>query len=114
MMNRRTMLGATVAILSLPLISACDSMRGRDSDSKRSESPGEYIDDATITTKVKAALVESKEVKAREVNVETYRGVVQLSGFVSTQAEAQKAAEIARSVKGVQSVKNDIRIKPAS
>ena len=116
MMNRRSMLGATVAILSLPLTSACDSMRGRDSSasSSRNESAGEYFDDATITTKVKAALVESKEVKAREVNVETYRGVVQLSGFVSTQAEAQRAAELARSVKGVQSVKNDIRIKPAS
>ncbi|HJV24672.1 MAG TPA: BON domain-containing protein [Aromatoleum sp.] len=72
------------------------------------------MDDATITTKVKAALVESKDVKAREVNVETYRGVVQLSGFVATQAEAQKAGEIARGIKGVQSVKNDIRIKPAS
>jgi hyperosmotically inducible periplasmic protein len=114
-MNRRSMLGATVAILTLPLIGACDSMRGHSSaSSSRTESAGEYIDDATITTKVKAALVESKEVKAREVNVETYRGVVQLSGFVSTQAEALKAAELARSVKGVQSVKNDIRIKPAS
>lgn len=113
-MNRRSMLGATVAILTLPLISACDSMHKSSSTSSRSESAGEYFDDTTITTKVKAALVESKEVKAREVNVETYRGVVQLSGFVSTQAEALKAAEIARGVKGVQSVKNDIRIKPAS
>lgn len=78
-----------------------------------SKSTGEYIDDATISTRVKARLIEDDQVKAREVNVETYRGVVQLSGFVATEAEAQRAVESARSVPGVQAVKNDIRIKSA-
>lgn len=106
MMNRRSMLGAAAAALALPLIAACTPTRSR-------ESAGEYIDDTTITAKVKAALVDDPNVKAREVNVETHRGVVQLSGFVTTQSEAQKAVEIARGVRGVQSVKNDIRLKTA-
>ena len=72
---------------------------------------GEYVDDAVITTKVKAALVENPLTKAYQIEVETYKGVVQLSGFVATQAEANKAAELARGVNGVSSVKNDIRIR---
>jgi hyperosmotically inducible protein len=72
---------------------------------------GEYIDDAVITTKVKAALIENPLTKAYQIEVETYKGVVQLSGFVATQAEANKAVEVARGVQGVTSVKNDIRIK---
>ena len=72
---------------------------------------GEYIDDAVITTKVKAALVEDPLTKAYQIEVETYKGVVQLSGFVATQAEASRAVTVARGVQGVTSVKNDIRIK---
>lgn len=72
---------------------------------------GEYIDDAVITTKVKAALVEDPLTKAYQIDVDTYKGVVQLSGFVATQAEANRAGEVARGVQGVTSVKNDIRLK---
>lgn len=104
MTNRRTMLRAAAAALFVPVLAACGATRNR-------ESAGEYIDDATITAKVKAALADSPDVKAREVNVETHRGEVQLSGFVATQAEVNKAVQLARNVKGVRSVKNDIRIK---
>lgn len=75
------------------------------------ESAGEYFDDALITTKVKAAILEEKELKVAEVNVETFKGVVQLSGFVNSQGDINKAASIARNIKGVKSVKNDMRIK---
>lgn len=75
------------------------------------EGTGEYIDDSVITGKVKAALVKDETVKATEVNVETFKGAVQLSGFVSSQAAANKAVEITRGISGVKSVKNDMRIK---
>jgi osmotically-inducible protein OsmY len=75
------------------------------------ESTGEYLDDAAITGKVKAAFAADPNVKATEINVETYKGSVQLSGFVAQPADAQRAADIARGVKGVSSVKNDIRVK---
>jgi osmotically-inducible protein OsmY len=75
------------------------------------ESTGEYIDDAGITTKVKAAFAADPNVKATEINVETFKGTVQLSGFVSQPGDAQRAADLARGVKGVTEVKNDIRVK---
>jgi osmotically-inducible protein OsmY len=75
------------------------------------ESTGEYFDDTWITTKVKAALLEDPQVKATEINVETFKGAVQLSGFVSSSASMQQAVKVTRSVKGVTSVKNDMRIK---
>ena len=75
------------------------------------EGTGEYVDDTVITSKVKAAILEEPGLKSAEVNVETYKGVVQLSGFVSSQASVNKAAEIARGVHGVKSVKNDMRVK---
>jgi len=75
------------------------------------ESTGEYIDDSYITTKVKASIVKDKELKSAEINVETFKGVVQLSGFVNSQSDIDRAVKIARSVKGVQSVKNDMRLK---
>lgn len=78
--------------------------------SKR-EGTGEYIDDSVITTKVKAAILNEATLKVSEINVETFKGVVQLSGFVSTQAAADKAVEVTRGVNGVKSVKNDMRIK---
>jgi len=77
----------------------------------KQESTGEYFDDTWITTKVKAALIEDPVVKAAEVNVETFKGKVQLSGFVSSNAAMQQAVKVARSVKGVTSVKNDMQIK---
>jgi osmotically-inducible protein OsmY len=75
------------------------------------ESTGEYIDDTWITTKVKAALVDDPVVKAREVNVETFKGVVQLSGFVTSKEAMDQAMVIAGNIDGVSSVRNDMRIK---
>ena len=75
------------------------------------EGTGEYIDDSVITAKVKASIFNEPTIKASEINVETFKGDVQLSGFVADPADAQKAAQIARGVKGVTSVKNDVRVK---
>jgi osmotically-inducible protein OsmY len=75
------------------------------------ESAGEYVDDAAITAKVKASIFNEPTLKSTEINVETFKGDVQLSGFVAQPQDAQRAAEIARGVKGVTSVKNDIRVK---
>lgn len=77
----------------------------------RQESVGEYIDDAVITAGVKAAILNEPVLKVSEINVETYKGVVQLSGFVSSADSVATASSVARSVKGVKSVKNDIRLK---
>lgn len=75
------------------------------------EGTGEYVDDAVVTTKVKAAIFNEPTLKSAEINVETYKGIVQLSGFVSSPASISKASEVTRSVKGVTSVRNDLRIK---
>lgn len=75
------------------------------------QSTGEYIDDAAITAKVKSALASDDLVKAREVNVETYKGVVQLSGFVATVEERIQAGLVAAGVTGVQSVTNNLQLK---
>lgn len=74
-------------------------------------STGEYIDDTVITTKVKTAIFNDPDLSAAEINVETFKGIVQLSGFVATRAEANKATQLAREVTGVQSVRNDIALK---
>ncbi len=75
------------------------------------ESPGEYVDDAAITAKVKAAVLKEPSLKSAEVNVETYKGTVQLSGFVRSRADINKAVEVAKGVAGVKSVKNDMIVK---
>jgi osmotically-inducible protein OsmY len=75
------------------------------------ESTGEYVDDSVITAKVKAAVFADETLKSAEINVETFKGVVQLSGFVKQPADIARATEVARSVKGVTSVKNDMRVK---
>jgi osmotically-inducible protein OsmY len=75
------------------------------------EGTGEYIDDTVLTTKVKAMVFNEPTLKSAEINVETFKGVVQLSGFVGSQADINKATEVARGVKGVKSVKNDMRLK---
>jgi osmotically-inducible protein OsmY len=77
----------------------------------KQEGTGEYIDDSVITTKVKAEILKDDTLKSSEINVETFKGVVQLSGFVSSPADIDKAVEVARSVKGVTSVNNDMRVK---
>jgi hyperosmotically inducible protein len=75
------------------------------------EGTGEYVDDSVITTKVKALILDEPTLKVFEINVETFKGVVQLSGFVSSQEAVTKASEVARGVHGVKSVKNDLRLK---
>jgi osmotically-inducible protein OsmY len=75
------------------------------------EGTGEYIDNTIITTKVKAAILNEPTLKSSEINVETFKGVVQLSGFVSSQASIDKAVEVAQQVEGVKSVKNDMKLK---
>lgn len=75
------------------------------------ESTGEFIEDTVITTKVKAAIINEPTLKATEINVETFKGVVQLSGFVNSHDDIHKAVSVARNVKGVVSVKNDMRQK---
>ncbi len=77
----------------------------------KQEGTGEYVDDVMITSKVKAAIFGEATLKSAEINVETFKGVVQLSGFVSSQAAINKAVELTRAVSGVRSVKNDMRIK---
>jgi osmotically-inducible protein OsmY len=77
----------------------------------KQEGTGEYLDDSVITTKVKAAVFNEPTLKSSEINVETFKGEVQLSGFVNSQSDINKAVEVARNVKGVTSVKNDMRVK---
>ena len=75
------------------------------------EGTGEYVDDTVITSKVKAEIFKDETLKSAEISVETFKGVVQLSGFVNSQADIDRAVDVARSVKGVTSVKNDMRVK---
>ncbi len=100
-LNRITLLLATLAMI---VMVGCAS-------TSQKEGTGEYIDDAVITTKVKAAVLNEPTLKSMEINVETFKGIVQLSGFVSSQSDINKAVEITRSIKGVSSVKNDMRVK---
>ena len=75
------------------------------------ESTGEFVDDSTVTTRVKAALIHDEIVKSSDVSVETFKGVVQLSGFVDNSAQKYRAGEVAAGVKGVRDVKNNITVK---
>lgn len=75
------------------------------------ETAGEYIDDSVITAKVKKDIFDEPTLKTSEIKVETSKGVVQLSGFVSTRAEIDRAGEVARMVEGVKSVQNDLQVK---
>lgn len=79
--------------------------------SSTKESTGGYIDDTVVTTKVKAALFNDKSIKSSEISVETFKGRVQLSGFVSSSQSANRAVEVTRRVQGVRVVENDLRIK---
>jgi osmotically-inducible protein OsmY len=94
----------TAVLLLSTFVSACAGSRSQ-------ESTGEYLDDTMITSKVKTKLLEDKDVGGLAINVETFKAVVQLSGFAKSEAERQKAAQLARSVGGVKDVKNDIRLK---
>jgi len=75
------------------------------------EGTGEYVDDTVITTKVKAAIFNEPTLKVFQINVETFKGTVQLSGFVNSRTDISKAVEVARGVPGVTAVRNDIRLK---
>jgi osmotically-inducible protein OsmY len=75
------------------------------------ESTGEYIDDSVITTKVKDAIFDETSLKVFQISVETYKGIVQLSGFVNSEQAVDKVGEIVRGVKGVKSIKNNLVVK---
>jgi hyperosmotically inducible protein len=96
----------TALLLAMPLVTVVGC-----ASTQKQEGTGEYVDDSVLTSKVKAAIFSESTLKSAEINVETFKGVVQLSGFVSSEAAASKAVEVARTVKGVKSVKNDMRIK---
>lgn len=97
-------LSASVLALTLLTAVGCAS-------TNKQESTGEYLDDTVLTGKVKAAIFDDPELKSAEINVETFKGVVQLSGFVSSQAAINRAVVVARGVEGVTSVKNAMRVK---
>lgn len=103
-MKRTQKLSSFLAILVAAATLGCAS-------TQRSEGTGEYVDDTVITGKVKTAIFEQPNLKSAEINVETFKGVVQLSGFVSSQANADAAVMVARNVGGVKSVTNDMRVK---
>ncbi|MBU3639828.1 BON domain-containing protein [Polynucleobacter sp. AP-RePozz3-80-G7] len=79
--------------------------------SATSESAGQYIDDSAITTKVKAAIFNDPSLKSLEINVVTFKGEVQLSGFVGSIEQTNRAFDVAKTINGVTSVKNDMRVK---
>ena len=93
-----------VLLMLMVAFVACDS-------TSKQESAGEYIDDSVITTKVKALLAADDFLKSFQISVETYKGTVQLSGFVGSQNAVDKAVQIARGVNGVKSVKNSLIVK---
>lgn len=79
--------------------------------SRTHEGTGQYVDDSVITTKVKSAILGEPGLKVSEINVETFKGVVQLSGFVSSRSDIDSAVRVARAVNGVKSVKNEMQLK---
>ncbi|MGZ5129621.1 MAG: BON domain-containing protein [Caldimonas sp.] len=104
-MNLRTPLAALVAAAALIVTSGCAVSRGQ-------ETVGAYVDDAAITTSVKARMVEDKNVDAAAIKVQTLNGEVMLSGFAKSALEKNTAESIAMKVKGVKAVKNEIAIRP--
>ena len=91
-------------VLALLVVVSCAS-------TPKHEGVGEYVDDTVLTTKVKAAILDDPSLSSAEINVETFKGEVQLSGFVNSRADIAKAIEVARDVIGVKSVKNDMGLK---
>jgi osmotically-inducible protein OsmY len=100
----KVLLALFMLILAVSLFAGC-AARGT------SESTGEYVDDSAITAKVKTAIFKDPSLKTTEIKVETFKGVVQLSGFVDSQDSVRRAADLAASVPGVVSVKNDLIVK---
>lgn len=103
-MKIRSVSRAFAGLLFVAVLGGCASTH-------QQESTGQYVDDTVITTKVKTAILNDKITNGIDVNVETYKGVVQLSGFVKSASAHDKAIELARSVGGVQSVKDDIVVR---
>ena len=104
MKQLRQYLSALFLAVTLVSVVGCAS-------TSKQEGTGEYVDDSVITTKVKAVIFNEPTLKVAEINVETFKGIVQLSGFFSSQADINKAVEVTRGVGGVKSVKNDMRVK---
>lgn len=96
----------TAFFLTLTLLTA-----GGCASTPKQEGTGEYVDDSIITSKVKAAILNEPSLSSAEINVETFKGVVQLSGFVNSKADINKAVIVTRAINGVTSVKNDMRLK---
>ena len=94
---------AIIAILFLSMLGCASTAT--------TESTGEYIDDSVITTKVKAAIFNESTLKSTEINVRTFKGIVQLSGFVSSQADIARAMEVAKTVVGAKFVRNSLYVK---
>ena len=103
-MNTVKRLSAVLAAVAMATTLGCAS-------TSKSEGTGEYVDDTVITAKVKTAILNKPGLKSAEINVETFKGVVQLSGFVAQPSDQQVAVATAQSVGGVKSVKNDMRVK---
>jgi hyperosmotically inducible protein len=101
----RTTLAASIAAIALLTATGCAVTRGQ-------ETVGAYVDDASVTTSVKARFVDNKEVDATAIKVETLNGTVMLSGFAKNMTEKSTAESIARNVKGVKEVKNAISVRP--
>lgn len=97
---------SSAVFLAVTLVSAMGC-----ASTEKQAGTGEYIDDSVITAKVKAAIFNDPTLKSTEINVETFKGVVQLSGFVNSQSDINKAVEVTRGISGVVSVKNDMRVK---
>lgn len=106
-MNARTMTGAAMLAVMVALGSGCAGTETRE-DAER------YVDDSAVTARVKTALGREDASSLLDIEVETYEGIVQLSGFVDTEAEKLQAGEIAETVEGVRRVENSLVIKPAS
>lgn len=104
-MNTRTSLVAIIAAIALLSATGCAVSRGQ-------ETVGAYVDDAGITSLIKTRFIESKDVSAAAISVETLNGTVVLSGFAKNHNEKAQAGEIARAVNGVKLVKNDVVVRP--
>lgn len=98
--------GLSAALLAVTL-AACSTTSTGGSDTM-----GQYLDDSTTTTRIKSAMVRDREVSAGDIQVETYHGTVQLSGYADSPQEIKRAVELARATPGVASVHNNIRLKP--
>jgi osmotically-inducible protein OsmY len=108
MNSKLSTLSRRLALLSMV---AAVSALGACAATRTEEGTGQYVDDTVITTKVKALILNEPMLKSMEINVETFKGRVQLSGFVSNKPAMDKAVELARGVTGVGSVANDMRMK---